>query len=293
VLFRSYENRARLALAGASVALVAAVIGLVFYRAIAKPIRMLVARADAIARGEDTADGAIPLHGTAELAHLSDRMLAMARELRRRADYMATFAAHVSHELKSPLTAIQGAAELMRDNDMTEAERARFLDNIVADATRLGRLLQRLRELARAEQTPLAGEVRPGELLAALRAAHPTVTIDFAGEECALRISPENLGALLTQLVANAAQHGATRVTITAARADETTARLVVADDGRGVSPGNREKIFDNFFTTRRESGGAGMGLSIARALAAAHDGDIVLADGPAGATFVITLPRA
>ncbi len=70
------------------------------------------------------------------------------------------FATHVSHELKSPLTAIQGAAELLRDSgdEMEPAKRTRFYDNIIADADRLNRLVRRLIELARAESANLGDE---------------------------------------------------------------------------------------------------------------------------------------
>lgn len=287
-----YEQRGKLALAGAVISAVAALIGFVFYRAISGPVHMLVARADAIARGDRDALEPIPMHGTAEFAHLADSLLAMARELRRRADYMSTFAAHVSHELKSPLTAIQGAAELMRDSEMNDRERARFLDNIVADTTRLSTLLQRLRELARAEQTPLTGSVRANEAVAALASACPSLEIDFAGEDCVLRISTDSLGAILTQLADNAREHGATHLTIGVACADGV-ARLTIADNGAGVSENNRDRVFDSFFTTRRETGGTGMGLAIVRALAHAHGGEIELGDSASGATFVLTLPMA
>lgn len=288
-----YEQREKLALAGALISAIAALIGYVFYRAISGPVHVLVERADAIARGDSDALAPIPMHGTAEFAHLADSLLAMARELRRRADYMSTFAAHVSHELKSPLTAIQGAAELMRDSEMSEKERARFLDNIIADSARLSTLLQKLRDLARAEKTPLAGSVRPGEAVAALSSAFPAFAIDYSGEDRPLRISADSLGAILTQLADNARQHGATRLKIDVTPVSRTLARLVIADDGPGVSPNNRDRIFDSFFTTRREDGGTGMGLAIVRALAHAHGGEIELAESRSGAAFVLTLPLA
>jgi signal transduction histidine kinase len=92
--------------------------------------------------------------------------LDMARKLQDRSDTIRTFATHVSHELKSPLTSIQGAAELLRDGseDMTPAQRQKFHANIVADTERLNRLVRRLIELARAEGVdPSAGVTTIGE----------------------------------------------------------------------------------------------------------------------------------
>ncbi|TIW91434.1 histidine kinase dimerization/phospho-acceptor domain-containing protein, partial [Mesorhizobium sp.] len=91
---------------------------------------------------------------------LSAAFLDMAQKLQARSDSIQTFATHVSHELKSPLTAIQGAAELLRDSGeaMDEAERKRFSNNIVTDAGRLNLLVRRLLELARVENLAPSGE---------------------------------------------------------------------------------------------------------------------------------------
>ncbi len=79
---------------------------------------------------------------------------------------MSSFAAHVSHELKSPVTAIRGSAELLRDAEMSREERARFLDHIIADSDRLTVLLERLRELARADLDVAVGATTLDEALA-------------------------------------------------------------------------------------------------------------------------------
>ena len=92
-----------------------------------------------------------------------------------------------------------------------------------------------------------------------------------------------DLTTILTQVARNAAEHGAERLTLTA-----SGTALHIADDGPGISAGNRDRIFDPFFTTRREQGGTGMGLSIVRSLVLARGGRIsLLTDGP-GAQFLI-----
>ena len=95
-------------------------------------------------------------------------------------------------------------------------------------------------------------------------------------------MAAENLAAVLSHLADNAARHGAGTLEIRAARAGPAL-RVEVRDDGSGVSPGNRGRIFDSFFTTRREDGGTGMGLPIVRALLGAHGGSAALIDTERG----------
>src|SRR5690348_7521273 len=95
----------------------------------------------------------MPHYGTFEIAALAQSFMTMAKRLSDRSDYLATFTAHVSHELKTPLTSIRGAAELMQDSAerMDASTRQRFLANVLLDAARMTALLDALRELARAE----------------------------------------------------------------------------------------------------------------------------------------------
>lgn len=161
-VFKSlYDERGKVGAAVAMIVVGALVIGFIFQRAITRPMRELMIRTGAIERGDRAAFAPLVHHGTAEFAQLSQSFLHMAAALQTRSDFIETFAAHVSHELKSPLTAIQGAAELLRDDvdaatdAMTGAERRHFLDNIISDTGRLTAIVQRLRELARAETAKL------------------------------------------------------------------------------------------------------------------------------------------
>lgn len=293
-----FEERGKVGLAALAAIGLAGSIGFVLHRAITRPMRELTRRTRAVERGEAIDLSPPPHHGTREFAQLSQSFVDMAANLRHRSDFVATFAAHVSHELKSPLTSIQGAAELIRDDIGVEAmrddDKRRFLDNIIADTGRLTAIVQRLRELARAEATPLAGVSRVADLAADLRSAFPRLDISASGDlDAPLAMSQENLRIALAHLADNAARHGATRLGLSVRRGDEAM-EMAVRDDGEGVAPADRARVFDNFFTTRRESGGTGLGLAIVRAMLRAHGGDIDLAraDGP-GAVFVLRLPHA
>ena len=268
------------------------VIAYVLTRAVARPIDALIGRTHEIALGGRRAIRPPDAYGTAELATLSQAFLDLASRLMDRTEYMRSFAAHVSHELKSPLTAIRGSAELMRDEgeDMTPAERRKFLDNIVHDTERLTRLVARLRELAQAEMPVGAGASSLAETLGRLRSQFGGLDIRLAGDDIVVPLPSETLDIVLVHLLDNSAQHGATRITLTATRS-EKSAGFLVSDNGAGISEGNRAHIFEPFFTTRREAGGTGMGLDIVRALLRAHNADITLQSGDGGAAFLILAP--
>lgn len=270
-------------------------IGLVFLRTVSRPIYALIDRTQRIAAGDRDAIRPLDHHGTREMAELSAAFLDMAEKLQARSDSIQTFATHVSHELKSPLTAIQGAAELLRDSGsaMDDDERRRFSNNIVTDAGRLNLLVRRLLDLARAENLAPSGESTSVRSALALLPVDTRLAVGVeAGGDLALRISAENGAIVLGNLIDNSARHGATQVSITAASAGGK-ATVLVSDDGAGISPSNQARIFEPFFTTRRSTGGTGMGLGIVLALLKAHDGTIRLVDSERGTRFEITLPVA
>ncbi|MCG7509428.1 sensor histidine kinase, partial [Mesorhizobium retamae] len=119
--------------------------------------------------------------------------------------------------------------------------------------------------------------------------ASPSVAIE-AGAALRFKMSGENAAILFSNLADNSARHGASRFMVSA-RQQDGVVRVLVSDDGAGISPDNRARIFSPFFTTRRETGGTGMGLSIVAALVKAHEGSIRLVDAERGATFEIEIP--
>ncbi|MBY3197243.1 sensor histidine kinase [Rhizobium laguerreae] len=267
----------------------------VLTRTITGPIDALIVRTEEIARGGKRAIRPLESYGTREIAVLSQSFLDLAGKLVDRTEYVRSFAAHVSHELKSPLTAIRGAAELLRDDDverpMTKAQRLHFLDNIVADAVRLDALLQRLRELAQAETPVAEGRSSVTDILSSLRERFPALHISGAGDtEISVALPQEAAGIAFANLAENALQHGATLLELRVS-ADGRTAVILIRDDGSGICEANRQRIFQPFFSTRREQGGTGMGLGIVHAMLSSHGGTIRLLQTTGGTEFEITIP--
>lgn len=271
------RNIVLIGLAGLLVTGAASLLGFLLWRLVSRPVRELAAWSEQVAR----ADAARPdgmRYGTRELARLGASIDAMVRRLEERSAYISTYTAHVSHELKSPLTAIAGAAEIIRDSgeEMDVSERARFLANIERDALRLSSLVARMRELARVETGRTTGTSDLGEIVATLAERFRTLDLDTAGAAPELPLPFDDAILVLSHLADNAVAHGAGRMRIsTGATPDGMVA--FVENDGAPISQGNDDRIFQPFFTTRREAGGTGMGLAIVRALLRTHGGDIDL----------------
>jgi signal transduction histidine kinase len=292
-----YELRGKLALAILCMIVPTLLIGFLFHRTITEPMRELVERTNLIGKGDRDALRPLKRHGTSEFARLSQSFLGMAKRLNTRSSFISTFATHVSHELKSPLTSIQGAAELLRDDvdspNMDDEDRRKFLDNIIADTDRLAKISGRLRDFARAENPVALGAARLSDAIAGLRSAFPALDIRAGGElDTPMRISEENAAIILSNLADNAVRHGSSTLDLSAARQGDLLLVNVI-DNGEGVSPNNRTQIFDSFFTTRRDSGGTGMGLAIVRAMLDAHGGAIRLLESDQGTAFELTIPLA
>lgn len=199
------------------------------------------------------------------------------------------FVADASHELRSPIASLRTQLEVA-------AAHPEFLDldGAVEDTVRLQHLAADLLLLARLD----AGE-RPGDTrvdLAALAEGRAGVSV-VADGPVAVAGSRGQLGRVLANLLDNAARHARSAVEVTVRREGDR-AVLQVADDGDGVPEGDRERIFERFVrldeARSRDDGGAGLGLAIARDVAARHGGTLTVGDAPAGgALFELRLPIA
>lgn len=298
VLKHMYAERGKVILAAATILTLTLLIALLTSATITRPIDRLIAQTRRVSAGEAEDVGPLERPGTREIELLSASFADMARSLHARSQYIRDFAAHVSHEFKTPLTSIQGAAELLHEHfaDMSEAERDRFLQNIIGDSDRLQRLVSRLLELARADNVAPSAELLDlGPATTALAAKYDTQGMSvLCGEiqSATVRMSDENLETLFANLVENSRQHGATQARV-AVTVTDGHAEIGFMDNGAGIPDANREKIFTPFFTTRREQGGTGLGLGIVRSILAAHDGSIRLADSDSGTEFILSLPIA
>lgn len=271
------------------------VVSIAFSTAIARPLSRLTRAARAVAQGAPAQTLADHAAAPREIAVLREVLFKMALKLEGRAAYVERFASQVSHELKTPITAIRGAAELLAQGieDMPEADRARFIDNIVEDAHRMERLVGRLLELARLENAP-ADQAEPLDLAEAARkllARHgERVVLEVEATLPSLRISAELFASVLSNLVDNGLRHGAPHAVRVTLRAEGERVRIDVHDRGPGVSEANRRRLFERFFTTERDHGGTGLGLTIVKVIAEARGGSVSAQFDDEGTTFSVLL---
>lgn len=247
---------------------------------ISRPLSRLAKAARRIAAGERQVE--VPVGGSGEIRDLGEAFETMTERLDARMRYISDFAADVAHELKSPLTSIRGAAELLAEGAADDPHaRARFLANIELDAERLDRLVNRLLELSRidASQEPMA-EIDLAELVERVvdrthtpeqpvRVEWHTPLRRWVGRE-------QDIERALLNLVENALRFSddGAPVEIHVRQVPDDRLALEVRDHGRGVPEANRSKVFERFFTTDAERSGTGLGLAIVKSVAEAHGGE-------------------
>ncbi len=292
-----YLERGKFIAAASAIILTTLLVGLVVARTITRPMRELVDRAGRIGRNDPAGFRPLAHYGTRDFAELAEHFFAMAEQLARRSNYIRNFSAHLTHELKSPLTSIKGAAELLLDSLRTPADRLtrpeqeKFLTNILGDAERLDRMAQRLRELARAEAVLQNESTSLTDVIQPMRERFPAAEIETCGAlDRQIKLSSETLLIVLAHLADNAVRHGARTIRLEVeGHTDELVLR--VSNDGAPISAENRERVFDAFFTTRRDSGGTGMGLAIVRAIMLSHGGEVELLPAGPAVSFALRLP--
>lgn len=240
-----------------------------------------------------------------EIAALAATMNRMLDRLDDAATAQRRFVSDASHELRSPLATMRQHAELARVHP--EATSLDDLAGVVTDeGLRMQDLVDALLLLTRLdEHAPQRRDAVDLDDLALteasrLRAAQPTtgVTVDASGIGAA-RVSGDTrmLGRLVRNLADNAVRHARSRVAISVSERDGA-ARVIVDDDGAGIPPSERDRVFERFVRLdegrARDAGGSGLGLAIVRGIAQSAGGSVAVSDSPlGGARFTVTLPAA
>jgi signal transduction histidine kinase len=226
-----------------------------------------------------------------------------AKALRRSQDLQREFLSRLSHELRTPLTAIHGYASTLRQPDVTwdTASQHRFLDSIVTESSRLGRLVADLLDVSAMESGMFCLHSDWCELDLVIDAAVACVPRDSHTVEvhCEPDVGPvwgdhDRLEQVLVNLIDNAVRHtpAGTRVLVSAAQGSEPlTVKMRVSDDGPGLPPALAGQIFQPYARGTTVVPGAGLGLSIAHGIVEAHGGHIMLEPVPIGTSFLVTLP--
>jgi len=295
-----------LAFATAAIALALAIF---FAVLIARPIRQL----DLAIRRMGTADftHAIEVNGPQDLRYVGQRLEWLRTRLRELEEQQNRFLRHVSHELKTPLTAVREGAELLRDNvgGRLAPEQQEIVRIVRENTLSLQRLIE---DLLRYHQT---GGIEPATLgpvalpevirhvvkeqkLAALARI---VTVDVNLKPVIVVGDTEKIRTVIDNLLSNAIKYSPRAGQVDISLAPQSGyAVLDVVDQGPGVAPAERERVFDSFYTGKPPADGkvkgSGLGLAIAREYALAHGGRIEVldrSDGRRGTCFRLSLPLA
>jgi two-component system osmolarity sensor histidine kinase EnvZ len=275
-LFSSTTYLVILWMVGSSLALFACAV--LFMRAQVRPIRQLAGAAEAFGKGRDSA--AFRIVGASEVRQAAAAFNQMRDRIRRQIAQRTEMLAGVSHDLRTPLTRMKLALAMLGDGADTA--------DLKADVEEMEKMLGGYLAFARGEGREPAVEVDLREQLQEVvnAAAREGARIALAAEDgLVLTLRPEAMRRCLTNLVSNA-QRYAQSVTVAAARVDDGV-EITIDDDGPGIPPDKREEVFRPFYrldpSRNPETGGIGLGLTIARDVARSHGGDLQLLDSPQG----------
>lgn len=241
-----------------------------------------------------------------EFQDLLDSSFAQYKDLVRREKQQSQFVGDVAHELRTPLTAIHGNAELLLDPDMPEEMRVRFLQTIISETERLSQLTNDLLSLQHIEGDAYVSDMKrvnlKGVAQEALDALMPVLAerganVALVGEAPDVLGNKDRLKQVISNLVDNASRFiergGHIRVELYGVHGNSI---IAVKDDGTGFGDVDPSMLFERFYRTDesrcRNTGGSGLGLSIVKSIAEAHDGTVEAYNLPDhGACFLVAIP--
>jgi len=255
------------------------VIALLFMRNQVRPIRRLALAADSFGKGHDVAD--FKPEGAEEVRQAAAAFLQMRDRIKRQIEQRTAILAGVSHDLRTPLTRMK--LQLAMFDKTPEAA------NLETDVAAMERMIEGYLAFARGEG---AEQPQPVEISGLLRDVVGQMRRDGGGvvdlhieQAMTVPLRPETMRRWLSNLIGNAQRHG-DHVSVQAGPRDNTI-EITIDDDGPGIPPELREEAFKPFFrieaSRNPETGGVGLGLTIARDVVRNHGGDLVLEDAPGG----------
>jgi two-component system, NtrC family, sensor histidine kinase GlrK len=249
----------------------------------------------------------IRVQGPGDLEYLGEQLEWLRRRLVALEEQKLRFLRHVSHELKTPLTALREGTELLADGTAgtISAQQREIVSILQANGVQLQRLIEDLLDYQRTVAAIGQIDRKPLDVADVARAVAETHKLAAAARSIKLEVSAyptpvladrDKLRTLLDNLVSNAVKHSPVGGTITiGVSQSEGAAYVDVIDRGPGIAHEHREKVFDWFFRGARPPGeriqGSGLGLAITQELVRAHEGTIELVDASAGAHFRVKLP--
>ncbi|GAW49532.1 MULTISPECIES: ATP-binding protein [unclassified Nocardioides] len=224
-----------------------------------------------------------------------------ARLDRERSDLVAT----VAHELRSPLTGVKGFVQalLNRWDKLSDEQKKLMLTTVSADSDRLSRLIAELLDVARIDTGRLQLYPRPSDAGVLVRRVVDSVAagtsrpidLDVADDLPTITVDPDKFTQVVTNLVENAVRHGSgsVRIALETSGSEPRGVLLSVEDEGDGIAPELRARVFTKFWTGGG-SGGSGLGLYLVNGLVKAHGGSVTIGDADGGgARIVIALPSS
>lgn len=286
----------------------AMLISAVLAQTMTRRLRQLTRVSKEYARGNANLN--LEVSGRDEIAELGRAVSHMAAEIESRNRYNRDFMSTVMHELRTPVTAIKGAAEVLEHGAMDkEGVREKFIANIRYEADRLNRMVAELSELTKLDVEILRGHkekvdygqyIRKIEerLLPTFDQEHAAFTVSIPDELIMAMIVPGRIEQVISNLLENAFRYTPVsgRVELKVARDDNQNVLTSVRDTGPGIPSACLERVFDRFYTTEPKAVpkdyGSGLGLAIAKSIIENHQGKIWVESSPGkGSCFIFSLP--
>lgn len=262
-------------------------VAIIFMRNQIRPIRRLAIAADGFGKGRDVPN--FKPEGATEVRQAAHAFLVMRERIQRQIAQRTEMLAGVSHDLRTPLTRMKLQLAMLGDGPENEELRT--------DVAEMEDMIEAYLAFARGEEgeapQPTDLEVLLGEVIGAARREGAIVALNVR-DTMMLPLRPQSFKRCLANIVGNARRY-AHRIEVAAGRRGAAF-EIVVDDDGPGIPAAERESVFKPFYrveaSRNQETGGTGLGLTIARDIARSHGGDIRLADSPMGGLrCIIRLP--